>query len=615
MSLANQQQADALSLNCFLNAFVREFDHWYFSTNNGGQNGCHLHIPTIAGEFQIPVRYRSICGRHQFAEPIIFYSQDTYLQDNDSGIQQSFADFCATLIQSLNAEHCHIPVSQTARECFIQRVQESRKNIAHSLATRDDTPSLFVEDMEFSVSEQSLLAGHSVHPAPKIRAPMAQDEVQRYGAEGKSHFPLIWVAVRKTRLHYVSADHISLAERCAALLAADDTLTSIASSFDKVLNEESEENYIALPIHPWQFQQLQQLPVLREAFKSGDIKPLADNGCQWSATSSIRAIYTKHAPYMLKYSLSVRLTNSIRHLQPAELERGSLISRILSTPMGQELRSRFANFTLIEEPAYCCLLDTNQQTVVESALVFRQNPFQGILADQHYLLAGLTQDNPQGGPCRLTHAVKQVAALKQLPLDIAAELWFEGFLQCVVKPLVIAQADYGLLFGAHQQNIILQLNNGWPCHGYFRDCQGTGFSQLGVDTFSLAADLQSQAAGNQISDLMANRLFAYYLIINTTFSVISSLGADNVIEETRLLHQLKHHLTKLLESGVKDPQFLHYVLGSEQLWLKGNFICSLADINENTMSNPLDIYRPIANPLAKLSETTTTAVSTAINAF
>ena len=44
-----------------------------------------------------------------------------------------------------------------------------------------------------------------------------------------------------------------------------------------------------------------------------------------------------------------------------------------------------------------------------------------------------------------------------------------------LKPFLIAQADYGILVSAHQQNTVLALEGGYPAGMWFRDCQGTTF--------------------------------------------------------------------------------------------------------------------------------------------
>ena len=77
---------------------------------------------------------------------------------------------------------------------------------------------------------------------------------------------------------------------------------------------------------------------------------------------------------------------------------------------------------------------------------------------------------------------------------------------------MVSQADYGLLFGAHQQNLLITLKDGYPDKVYFRDCQGTGYSHVAREL------LENGSSGeHHVDETLGNRLFTYYLIINSTF--------------------------------------------------------------------------------------------------
>ena len=146
-------------------------------------------------------------------------------------------------------------------------------------------------------------------------------------------------------------------------------------------------------------------------------------------------------------------------------------------------------------------------------------------------------------------------------------------------------------------------------HCYFRDCQGTGFSAAGARLFKLDHNALGESAENQLDNEMANKLFAYYLIVNSTFGVIGALGADGLIPEASLLLQLRTFLQQQMTPQRRDLSFLRAVLESESLWQKGNFICSLADMNENTLADPAAIYRPIDNPIFRVEQESLLAVT------
>lgn len=598
MDTSISDSADYLSINCFLNAYVREFDDWRYCDSPlpwqaaGFPEGA-LVIPLGHQTLWIGVLYWSACGRHRFTLPARCEGTDP-----KQSKQVGFLALAKKLVDNAGIQ-ANGTIGAMAR--FLERIMESHRNLEMLLALRDsEVDALFQSPLAFRDAEQALLIGHSVHPAPKVRQPMTLTEAVQFGPEGGSGFALAWMLVRRERLKYHSADATTLQQRVNALIESDPMLTGDYADVP--------DGYQLIPAHPWQLEKLKKLPQLQQAFADRDVVALGVQGQKWYATSSMRSIYTESAPYMLKFSLSVRLTNSVRHLQPAEAERGCLISKVLSTAVGQQFTKRFQQFSIMEEPAYLCLLDDAGMPVSESMMVFRDNSIlhRAKLAgcqEQHNVLATLTQDHPSGSASRLAQLVGEVSRVQNISRERAAIAWFDAYLDVVVKPLLLAQADYGMLFGAHQQNIVLAIAQGMPVHCYFRDCQGTGFSDVGVRLFKLDQQALGEAAENQVQQAMANKLFAYYLIINSTFGVISALGVDQCVAEQTLISSLRDFLLRHRTAQRQDQSFIDYVLESDVLWQKGNFVCSLSDLNENTMSDPLSIYRAIPNPVADVAIT------------
>lgn len=306
---------------------------------------------------------------------------------------------------------------------------------------------------------------------------------------------------------------------------------------------------------------------------------------------------------MLKYSLSVKLINSVRHLLPKEVIRGKEIHQVkYRTSIGTEMKQRYPDFEVITEPAHGAIKGPDGQILPETMMVLRENPFnnpQALRATE--LLASLTQDNPNGAS-RLVSLIRKLADTEQLSPEMIALRWFNQYLSTVVEPLMIGQSDFGLLFGAHQQNLMITLKQGYPWKVYFRDCQGTGYSHIARQLLAEAISEETRQQEHHVDGELGNWLFTYYLIINSTFGVISALGAGQVTSETSLLMALREFLVKLRASDPRDPHCLDYILNSPELWSKGNFYCSYCDMNENTLENPLAVYHSLSNPLVGLSQ-------------
>ena len=570
-------QAESLSANCFFNALLREWQGWTIqrsdstsnhtsaSTNNDGVITLPLNDKTL----KIYLRHFSPSGRHQFILPVILYS-------NGQNHTLSFTQ-AVELIVSADVLWKSVHKSQ-----FLNRVIRSVKNIQGTLEHyQQDYGKIFTRACDFQTSEQSLLTGHSVHPTPKSRDQFSADDAIRYLPEYANPFKLHWFAIDPSLLEADSVHSCSFHQLTTQLAEED-------ASFPKnTLN--SIGNKTLLPAHPWQAQRWLKNDYINQLLKDQRLLDLGCIGSPWSATSSVRSIYASHASFMLKYSLSVKLTNSIRHLLPKEVIRGKEIHQVkYHTPVGSALQQRYPNFEIITEPAHGAIKGSNGEVLAETMIVLRENPFKNT-SNSTELLASLTQDNPEG-ESRLVNLIHQIAGAKSQ--SKVARAWFQKYLTKVVEPLMVSQADYGLLFGAHQQNLLITLKDGYPDKVYFRDCQGTGYSHVAREL------LENGSSGeHHVDETLGNRLFTYYLIINSTFGVISALGAGQCVSEQELLSDLKNFLDELRQGGPRDTSCLDYILDSPTLWSKSNFYCAYCNINENTLADPLKVYHTMPNPL------------------
>ncbi|MCH9690673.1 MAG: hypothetical protein K0U59_01230 [Gammaproteobacteria bacterium] len=474
---------------------------------------------------------------------------------------------------------------------FKQRVDHSLHNLQQTLYLRSkDIEHLYSDCVRFIDSEQALLGGHPSHPCPRSKEGFDPVDRLRYSPENCATFQLHWLAVKPCAIISNSVGK-SLKSRIQELIASDAKL--------QILNTQIGAEYLLWPMHPWQYQYLLRAGALSELIADATLMDLGQQGASWAATSSLRCVYKAQAPYMLKYSMSLRLTNSLRHLLPHEVKRGLEVVRVWDSPLGQQLQQRYPHFSVIREPAYLALRNNEGQIMESTITVLRDNPFQHRNGDNVVMLGALCQAHPGGGYTLLSQLIKRYAEQTQASNADAAVHWFEQYLHIAIEPMLIAQADYGLLFGAHQQNTLLRLHNNLPCAFYYRDCQGTGYSPLGVDLMHqyLPSEKNPQ---NHLSEVMGNQLFVYYLIVNNLFALIAAISADGLLDEETLLHCTRKFLIQLRNRKPRDCSCLDYLLESPQLYFKGNLICSLRGINENTMSDPLELYRPMNNPLACL---------------
>ncbi|WBA81734.1 IucA/IucC family protein [Endozoicomonas sp. GU-1] len=599
-----RNQAEVLSANCFFNALLREWQGWtlhkvnefkvierYRSQLNSatGKKIDHLiNIPVHDVSLLVCISHFSITGRHQFLMPVILSSPA-----KATATPITFME----AVQLLVAGDILWQSDPQSRRNFLERVHHSVNNIETNLRARQPSlDDIFNGPGDFQASEQSLLTGHSVHPCPKSYAQFSQDDAARYMPEFGSSFQLHWFAIDSDLLDADSVHTLSFSELTRQLAEED-------QSFPAALLHGTPEHQTLLPTHPWQARQWLKSSYIRQLIKEKKLIDYGLKGSDWRATSSVRSLHASHSSFMLKYSLSVKLTNSVRHLLPKEVIRGKEIHQVkYHTSIGTKMKQRYPDFEVITEPAHGAIRGPDGQILPETMMVLRENPFNNVQTLRSTeLLASLTQDNPDGAS-RLVSLIRKLADKEQLPPERIAVRWFNKYLSTVVEPLMIGQSDFGLLFGAHQQNLLITLKQGYPRKVYFRDCQGTGYSHTARELLAETISAETRQQEHHVDGELGNWLFTYYLIINSTFGVISALGAGQVTSESSLLMALREFLMKLRASDPRDTGCLDYILNSPELWSKGNFYCSYCDMNENTLENPLAVYHPRSNPLVGLSQ-------------
>ncbi|MDQ6192406.1 ferric iron reductase (plasmid) [Klebsiella pneumoniae] len=107
----------------------------------------------------------------------------------------------------------------------------------------------------------------------------------------------------------------------------------------------------------------------------------------------------------------------------------------------------------------------------ESLFALRENLLVDQPQSQTNVLVSLTQAAPDGGDSLLVAAVKRLSDRLGITAQQAAHAWVDAYCHQVLKPLFTAEADYGLVLLAHQQNILVQMLGDLPVGLIYRDCR------------------------------------------------------------------------------------------------------------------------------------------------
>ncbi|EQC47308.1 GNAT family N-acetyltransferase [Bacteriovorax sp. Seq25_V] len=535
----------------FLNSLLRDFsgdDRFTFKNNK-------LIIAFSADEkLIINADFISITGNHKFSSEYI-------LEENGNLTHITPGSLKEIIITKL------FPHGDNSS--FLSNILESDKELERIFDAQKTTKQA---SDNYIASEQNLLFGHPFHPFPKLKKGMTNKETEKFSPEYASKFKLQWILLDN-----------DIVESLIASAKYKDAIVELAK-FEGITDIPTGKT--PFPFHPWQ---LRKLTNIAKEIKTSE--GLND----WYPTSSMRSLYCNQAPFTIKFSMSVQLTNSVRVLTKNECMRGLQVTQLKETSYIQEHLKKYDNFKILGEPVYSCI-----KGVQESSFVLRDN-FENESADYH-LLATFIEKKSDSKISQLGTLVKSYSSNKIL----ATKLISNSFFKKIIEPILTLATDHGVLLGAHLQNIIISTKDGLFDRVLFKDCQGSGFTQHGSKKFEHQIANFEKENGNILDSENVNKIFSYYLIINTTFSFISEMADGDSYLEKFIINEFKNFLFTLsMRDQIADRSIISNLLNSETLWQKGNFRCSVESHNENTMADPTLIYNKIPNPIFHNARTIT----------
>lgn len=521
----------------------------------------HQGIQILAG-----LRYYSLTGRHLFHFPIYYQpgGKTTLLE----------IDYI-TLVALLIKELALTSGSNLHQGELLLRVVQSCGNIEQFVRQRrQDANILYAFKSNFIETEQALVFGHPWHPTPKSRQGFAEDELATYSPELNGRFPLHYFRAHQSIVQSDSALPQTAIQLIKAELLAD---AEVDENFK--INYCHPDEYALLPVHPWQGNFLRHQPVVQRLLNQGLLQDLGLQGRAFMPTSSIRTVYHPDATFMLKLSLNVKITNSMRVILYKQVKRAVELYQLLNTEIGKELRDRFPQFNIIREPAYITLkIDGEPSTGFASLL--RENVFQANPATDATCLISLCQDAMFNDGSRLSNIIRSLAEREQRTTDEVSRDWFRRYLTISLEPILWFYFTYGIGLEAHQQNSVLQLQDGYPYRFFFRDnqdyyCHPAFQEQLDkiLPGFSEKSHTVCKNAA------AADERLGYYLFNNNLFGLINAFGVAGLVDERVLLALLKTALNKYAYMEQGRSKLLH-LLRQPQLRCKANLISRFYDIDE-----------------------------------
>ena len=541
-----------------------------------------LVLEDVGVQVEAPVEYWSPVGWHRFGPVRVIGGRDT-----GAGIDTT-ADAAdpATLVALLAAEAGGGAPDSAAD--LVARVADSAANTARFLAARLTHPMDPAGTTPFLASEQALIAGHPLHPAPKSRDGLSEAQLAAYSPELRGSFSLHWFAAGPA---IVSSD--STLPRSAGELMAPFTGKQLPVP----------AGMVPIPAHPWQAQDLLGHPGIRHLLDSGLLRYLGPGGDPWYPTSSLRTVYRADSPLMLKLSLGLRTTDSRcenQHKDPhKELRRGMEMSRLLQAGLGAELAAAHPGFAIVRDPAWLAV-DLPGRDAPDRGLdvVLRENPFGP--KELAHCVAGLVAERPGPGPSLLACLVRGLAVRSRRPAAEVARAWFGRYLETVAVPILWLYAEHGIALEARQQDTVVIVNaGGWPVGGRYLGNQGYYFAASRAAALARWLPGAGEEGDAIVEDAIADERLGYWLGVDNLMGLIGAFGSQGLADEQVLLADLRYALEGFAAPGARVPDLVHALLDRKTLRCEANLLTRISDLAEPVEPPATESVRvEIGNPLA-----------------
>lgn len=537
-----------------------------------------LPLSLIQAQLFVPLSYVSRVGRHRIAAlPQIF----------QKGQKLNFS--AVAMVSLLLEELVQQSEGRVDAASLVERWIQSRDALQQFLNIRaEDFDALVQVEQGFIESEQALILGHSMHPAPKSRTGFVHEDWQKYSPE----------ACGQTQLHYwlVAPEYIAegtALEQIFSIQFKQEIKWHLSESELETLAAYT--HYKLLPLHPWQARYLQNKVWFKSLKAKLKIIDLGEKAWIFSPTTSVRTLASFNAPWMLKPSLSVMITNSIRVNLAKECHRGEMTHRLWHSELGQSILKQCPTLKAVNDPAWIAL-QLDGEIIDETICIVRDQPFTP--EQQVTCIASLCQDHPVEERNRFNALFDQIASQQKLndKAQIAHD-WFKTFLNISLSPLMYVYHRYGMAFESHQQNVLVELKDGWPQWLWLRDNQGFYYiEELADEILQQFPELHDKAHAVG-SKAFVDERFSYYFFGNTLFGIINAIGATGFVSEQDLLSVLQQHLFDLLKQ-YPESSLIQSLLYQPTLPYKGNLLTRLHELDE--LIAPVEnqsVYIQLANPL------------------
>lgn len=382
---------------------------------------------------------------------------------------------------------------------------------------------------------QTFLKGHPKILLNKGRIGWSARDQDLFASENEKPLQFYWLAVHQDLTNWGLDKNLSYKE----------LLRECATDFPPL-----DENYFAIPVHPWQWDRYIQIQY-GEELATGKIKFLGAFGDSYLPQISLRTFSNISRPGKLDIKLPITIlnTSAIRGIPGKYMKQGPELSTELTKLCQSDVVLK--NVTVLEEKAGVSVRHALYNQISQApyrynellGVLWRQSSQSHLQKDETAIIAGSLFHRDEKNQS-LIGAYIQKSGLE-------TSTWLSHYFENVFIPLYHLQARHGIGLVAHGQNVVIRMKNFVPAGLFLKDFQGD--LRLSDDSKVLTQfDLTRLPRHYLIHDLLTGHLVTVLRFISET------LQECDRYPEVRFYQDLGNSLQSYLKQNPEISQMADF---------------------------------------------------------
>lgn len=378
---------------------------------------------------------------------------------------------------------------------------------------------------DFQRTEAAMTEGHPCFVATNGRIGFGLEEYLRYAPEAGRSIRYVWLAAHRGGAQLHLGEGVDAASHWEQEVGVE----TLALLHERIRQTGADpEDYLLMPVHPWQFQHRIAVSFAPELAR-GDLIALGEAGDEYQPQQSIRTTFnrTRSEASYVKTALSIQNMGFLRGQSPAFMEHAPVISDwVARTVRGDEVLQRLGFDVLREHAAVGYTGDAYHRTEVRSdqqkmlSVLWRESPLPRLAEGERAMtMAALLHLDHHGG---------SVAAELIRASGLDAESWLAGYLRAYLVPLIHCLEIHQLAFMPHGENIILRVHQGRITGAFMKDL---GEEIAVFDGSVLPQSLQN--IGRIVEEADPNQSIYTDVFVGFFRHLASILDRDGILPEDR----------------------------------------------------------------------------------